>query len=398
MAFVCDHIKQDIHFLEVTSMKQTVKEASIRNSGIELLRIICVFLIILRHYSTEVNWGDINEETLTWQRVFLQLITIGGSTANNVFLLISGYFMIGKKVNFKRLVTLIAEMFFYSWLIMIVLFGTGIVSFSLKEMIRALFPIWFGYNWYVCCYVILCCFLPFINPILDGLSKETYQKFLVVSILIWSVVYTFYGKTYLGTDFSVDHFVIIYALGGYIKKFGLNLKRIKWKNCFIISAALLAASVLILSLLGKYLDVEVLMDRATYFSTATSILNVIVATSAFSWVITTKPYYSNGINIIAKSVIGVFLIHHNPLLRQVLWEIISPNVNYLNSDYLPLHCIIKVSSIFVSCILVDQVRLLTVDRLFSKYLDQHWESICIKCDSLWIKIKHLAPFEHIRSV
>ena len=388
------HVKhKKAHFFEVISMKQTAKEANIRNSNIELLRIVCIFLIILRHYSTQVNYGDINTEVWTWQRLFLQVITIGGSTANNIFLLISGYFLIGKKVNFKRVVVLIAEMFFYSWIIMIVLYTTGVLPFSFKEMGKALFPIWFGYNWYVCCYVILCCFLPFINPFLESLSKERYQRLLMISILIWSVAYTFYGKNYLGTDFSIDHFVIIYALGGYIKKYGLSLKKMKWRNCFIICALVHIASVLSLNLLGKYLGVKTLITHATFFSDATNILSVIVATSAFAWVISAKPHYSKGVNIIAKSVIGVFLIHHNPLMRQVLWEILYPNVNYFTSDFFALHCLIKVSSIFVACILIDQVRLLTVDRLFNIYLDHHWESICLKCNKIKDKVKRLDLFK-----
>lgn len=282
------------------------KVAAQRNSNIELLRIICIFFIVLRHYSTQVTWGDINIDPWSWQRLFLQLITIGGSTSNNVFLLISGYFMIGKKVNFKRIVALIAEMFFYSWIIMLFLFSTGILPFSFKEMIKAAFPIWFGYNWYVCCYVIMCCFLPFINPFLDSLSKEKYQKLLMVSLLLWSVAYTFLATTYLGTDFSVDHFVIIYALGGYIKKFGLKIKAILWKNCFIISALLLILSVVSMSCLGAMLNIKPFVLHAEHFSNSTTILDVIVATSLFMWVITAQPFYNKVINILAKSVIGGF--------------------------------------------------------------------------------------------
>ncbi len=215
------------------------KVSAQRNSNIELLRIICIFFIILRHYSTQVTWGNIDSDPWSWQRLFLELITIGGSTGNNVFLLISGYFLIGKKINIKRIISLIAEMFFYSWIIMLIIFATGVLPFSFKEMIKALFPIWFGYNWYVCCYVIMCCFLPFINPFLDNLSKEKYQKLLMVSLLLWSVAYTFLATNYLGTDFSVDHFVIIYALGGYIKKFGLKIKVVSWKNSFFVSALML---------------------------------------------------------------------------------------------------------------------------------------------------------------
>ena len=368
------------------------KVSAQRNSNIELLRIICIFFIILRHYSTQVTWGDITSDPWSWQRLFLQLITIGGSTSNNIFLLISGYFMIGKRVNFKRIVALIAEMFFYSWSIMLILFCTGIIPFSLKEMIKAIFPIWFGYNWYVCCYVIMCCFLPFINPFLDALSKDKYKKLLMVSILIWSVAYTFRATTYMGTDFSLDHFIIIYALGGYIRKYGLSLKELSWKTVFIVSGMLLVLSVVSMSCIGGFKNINILVRNATYFSSATNILDVIVATSLFLWGINAHPFYNKGVNALAKSVIGVFLIHHNPLMKQVIWEIVFPNVDYYQSSFLPIHCLVKVVSTFILCFMIDQIRFKTVDKMFTAFLDKNWEKISGGC----IKIREkIAEYEQL---
>ncbi len=30
-----------------------------RNSAIELLRIVCIILVILRHYNTQADWGGV---------------------------------------------------------------------------------------------------------------------------------------------------------------------------------------------------------------------------------------------------------------------------------------------------------------------------------------------------
>ncbi|MCR5608114.1 MAG: acyltransferase family protein, partial [Lachnospiraceae bacterium] len=110
-------------------MEEKNKISHKRNSNIEMLRIICILLVILRHYSTQVNWDNFTCSNWSLRVLFLQIITIGGSTANNIFLLISGYFMISKKINYKRIVMLIIEMTFYSISILILLYSLKLVPF-----------------------------------------------------------------------------------------------------------------------------------------------------------------------------------------------------------------------------------------------------------------------------
>ena len=62
-------------------------------------------------------------------------------------------------------------------------------------------------------------------------------------------------------------------------------------------------------------------------------------------------YNSNVINIIAGSVLGVYLMHDNKLMREIIWTKISPNVDYLHFPY--FHSIIKVVLIFVVFAMID---------------------------------------------
>ena len=73
-----------------------------RNSAIELLRIISMFFIVMCHYSAEADWGGWTVAAYGPNVLFLQLLTIGGSTGNIVFLLISGYYMIESGVRPKN--------------------------------------------------------------------------------------------------------------------------------------------------------------------------------------------------------------------------------------------------------------------------------------------------------
>ncbi len=284
--------------------------------------------------------------------------------------------MIGKAVNWKRILNLIVELFFYSWIIAIILFSLGIVPFSVKELIKALVPIWFGYNWYICCYIIFCCFLPFINLMLDHLNREQFRSFLIVSLFIWSFAYTFHATNYLGGDFSVDHFLFIYALGGYIRRYNIRING-NWSIYCILFTIVMIFSVIILSFGGAKLHINKAVTHAIYFSHATNILDVLWSTTIFCAVIKCKPYYIEKINTISKSVLGIFLIHHNPLLKSVIWNIIVPNKNFINSSWLPMHCIIKVTIVFLCCLLIDQIRLVSIDKIFNRLLDLYWEKLVV---------------------
>lgn len=75
--------------------RRTEKLGSIRESGIELFRIITMLVIVAHHYV--VNSGVIQEvydsPTLSSNYIFMLLFGWGGKTGINCFVLITGYFM-----------------------------------------------------------------------------------------------------------------------------------------------------------------------------------------------------------------------------------------------------------------------------------------------------------------
>ena len=365
-----------------------------RNSRLELLRIICMFLIVLRHYTTAAEWGGVfTADNWTWQVLFLQIIRFGGSAAINVFLLISGYFMISRPMNWKRIVLLIAEMIFYCYTIAAVLYNTKLSPFSVKGLIKQLLPFWFGTSlWYVVCYVVLCCFLPFLNPILNHVDRNQYRNFFFFFFLLASVARTIGIVNYLGNQYSVDWFLVMYSVGGYIRRFYDSEKKKPWGRYFLISLAVLLASIIGMSVGGHILHINALVSHANDLDPAYSIVAVFVAVFLFLWVIQSRPFTNKTINALSKSAIGVFIISQNPLLKVVIWDRIYPNIDYLRSDLLPLHCLIKVGAVFVACMIIDQIRIATIEKAFRRFLDRHWEKLTEKLKAIAHTVTDAFPF------
>ena len=350
-------------------MEKLVKR---RNSSIELLRIVCMLIVLLRHYvSQQDTWWNSWASMDYGINVLVMQLAATPQIANSIFMMITGYFLIKSKVNFKNVIKLILELFLYAWIIAIVIYGLKLQPFSVKEAIKALVPVWFGYNWYVCCYIIFCCFVPFINPFLNSLEKDTYKKLVIVTVLIWSVMWTFKGTNYMGGTFSFDRFVVMYIVGGYIRLYGLKLRFFKsWWKLFWISLAVIMSLTVVLSLGGHLLHIDSLVNNALYFSDGTSILIMICSVSLFMAVLNAKPLHSPFINKVAGSCVGVFIIHHNPLLRRVLWDMISPNEAYTYSPWLPVHMIVKCVMIFVVCVIIDRIRIVVLDKPFDTLSDR----------------------------
>lgn len=87
-----------------------------RQSNFELLRIVCMILIIAHHFSVH---SIIPENISRLNRFIFDVFAIGGKVAVNVFVLISGYFMVKSKFKLQKLLMLIFQTFFYSIVIYI---------------------------------------------------------------------------------------------------------------------------------------------------------------------------------------------------------------------------------------------------------------------------------------
>ena len=92
----------------------------VRNSSIELLRIIAILTIIAHHFSFHGVFHSpltqslgLMEHIFSWQVMAVKLLDFEG-VGISLFMLITGYFMVHKKVNVRRILLLLSTQFFNS--------------------------------------------------------------------------------------------------------------------------------------------------------------------------------------------------------------------------------------------------------------------------------------------
>lgn len=72
-----------------------MEKVKIRNSNLEILRIVSMILIIVHHYVVhgQFEWSN----TITTNKILLEVLSLGGKLGVNCFVLITGYFMVQSK-------------------------------------------------------------------------------------------------------------------------------------------------------------------------------------------------------------------------------------------------------------------------------------------------------------
>ena len=79
--------------------------------------------------------------------------------------------------------------------------------------------------------------------------------------------------------------------------------------------------------------------------------------------------HSGLINVISKTALGTYLISENGLMRGafgrgLLWNYLINIEEFFRSDKYPLILIASVSVVFAICVVIELIRIYTVERLF----------------------------------
>lgn len=335
-----------------------------RNSNIELLRIISIILIIFSHFCIHQNFPQLTINNVSFQ-TFLTQIGHFGCIGNHIFIIITGYFLIEKKFNIKKIIKLILEMLFYSVLI-------GIIcliihnNINIKEIFKILFPIFWG-NWFVIYYILLFLISPFLNIFIKNVSKVEYRFFLALCILIVFFIPSFTLNVWNFNDHTV--FVIDYFIGAYIK---LYFDFEKWSNIKIKESLFIVIFIYIfLALLLVFLSMitnNIIFYKYICYIIGTnySIFSLILGILLFLYFLTRKNFYNKYLNYISGSVLGIYLIHENNYMREILWKIFLPIERYIFTPSFYIILFIKVVGIFSGCLLIDIIRRILFEKLENK--------------------------------
>lgn len=350
-----------------------------RQSNIELLRILAILFIISFHYVYKSGYvlTDLNAKTLTIKSFWFL-----GELGVNLFILITGYFLINGKFSLKKLIKLILEVNFYYiltlWLTPVInnIISGGGVFPDFKTIILSFFSVTFNRYWFITSYILVYILSPYINKFLKSLSKEEHKKFLIISIIIWSIIPTIFGIFNNNTE-SFLYFnrfiwmIIMYILGAYIRLYSLKFfNKNTNKKAIVLSLISFIFMVLGIIVIFKFKDIllKIGIKEPAYFWRPNSVPMLILSVSIFELFSHFKIKNNKIINALASTTLGIYMLHDSPL-ASTLWKKIFKSLKCLNSKYAIAYIIGHTFIIFIVGAIVDLIRQIiekiTIDKILN---------------------------------
>lgn len=315
-------------------MENIKKTSAPRRSSLELLRIFCMFFIVAHHFGLHGQYGDM--QMSQFNSFIIMVLSAGGKLGVNVYILISGYFLVNSKFKLKRLVNTVLLTIFYSvsvYLALVLIVPE--LQFSGTDFVASLFAIKNDAYWFVTCYVAMVILSPFINKLIHVLNHR--EHLILIAILVFMQLELYGYVTYFPLS-QIAWFITLYIIAGYLRKY---------PNKFLQSKLITGIASLVFCT----------VIAVTYMTGMTNIVCILTALSLFCFFNNLNIKTNKFVNLISKTTFAIYLIHDNNFMRAYLWK------DFLNC---PLHAqyntfwifsIAAILLVFISCSLIELIRI-----------------------------------------
>lgn len=322
----------------MSSTASTVlNKPTVRDSGIELLRILSAIGVVVLHYNGNFAFSLVEK----WSINSYILLLLEGLfiCAVNIFILISGYFLSSTP---KRKTVKVLEL-----IIQVIVMSLGLYigasamssSFSFKSALVAAIP----NNYFVTLYITLYLVSPYINIALNRLSDKSLISMTALFFFLFSIWPTlldiiglsaghvFSGLYTTNTDgsqlgYSIINFVLMYLIGAFIRRKNITLAKHLCTIFLIICVSVL-------------LGLQLLLPQV-----ARSYCNpLVILVAVFAFLLFKQfTFKSRIVNRLSKASFTCFLIH------TVFLSFIGIE-RFVNASplYLVLHIILSATVIFL---------------------------------------------------
>ena len=358
--------------LDNPGQKTPVQEAKVRNSSLELFRIIAMILIIAHHYV--VNSGIQAPMALapsSPQSMFLYIFGAWGKTGINCFVLITGYFMCKSHITAKKFIKLLGEIMFYRIVIRSIFMISGYTPFSWTALAKMLIPITSIGSGFPAAFLVFFLCIPFLNILIRGMNEKQHIRLLLVCLFTYVFLGTVPGFSVIMN--YVSWFIVLYFIASYIRIYDKAIFNNTglWGLLALAALVISVASIVVMNLTNH---------TPTFFLLESNrILAIVLALCAFMFFKNLKIKTNRFINTVAASAFGVLLIHSNgDDMRHWLWQDVLRNTEMFGSKWLVAHAILSVLGIYIICTVIDYLRIKCIEKPFFKLWDKHFNKISDK--------------------
>jgi len=347
-------------------------------------------MVVALHYFYYSGMLPTLDDRLDRLYIFALILESFSIVAVNVFVMISGYFMVLSRFKFRRFFRLVCQVLFYTLLIPLVLsmFGFPVIAEQdgLYGMILYLLPISTVHYWFITAYLLLYLISPFLNAAFEKIEKIKLQKIILILLFLFCGIKSFVPVMLNLDSFGYDFgwFICLYLIGAYIRIYGLPVMDRKYIGltvylvCVFLIFTLKILSYYLYAKTGyfKYFyDVPFHYNFILVFFAAIGLLYSFIDIKIEEGLIT------NLIRKMAPLCLGIYLLHMNIDIRDNWYpwtENLFGSLHELGFFGTVLNMIVTVLFVFFVGLIIDFIRSLISNGVEKNLVEQYEMSQALK--------------------
>ncbi len=340
----------------------------VRQSNYELMRIVSMLFIVIYHIIIHGNLYFHTNGILNLILTFILCITL---VHVNSFILLTGFYNYDKQFSLKKfLKTFNASWFYQIFFIIVVLFlGLDLIKNN-YELINSISPLNRSY-WFVTCYLALYILSPYLNRLIANLNQKEHRNLLIILLLLFSVIpFITHNSLIDNNGFTVVQFCLLYFIGAYLGKYPIR-ENIHFKNYSKNKFQLVMFSIFALCVILNFCSVELYhyffdLNKQVTVDLANTLLEILWTYSVPLVILSSIFYFlwfgtfsikNKFINLIGSLTLGVYLIHDNHFVREVLYKWTGISTGDIVTNYsIIVKIFLLAFIIFIVCALIEFIR------------------------------------------
>jgi len=208
------------------------------------------------------------------------------------------------------------------------------------------------------------------------MSRNKHKGFIGIGVLIFSLIPTITRDFWMDSNNLILFFIVLYAIGAYIRMYSIpgNTKYLLYAVLLMVFVgSSMWSSAYINQTFNKNIDIFTLVWPTYRFP------GLLTALCLFLGFKDLQLPYGKIITFFSTSVFSVYLLHIGRLQKWIFHELLDDTYVY-TQWYFPLWLLAIVLLVFVTCVLIDKIRIYLVERPMEPLVKSLAERI-----NIWLK-------------
>ena len=358
-----------------------------RESGIELLKILAIFFVVISHVCQSVGQKpaqlpdlypkliNLSAATENVQYLILAFFRHFGVLGNNIFIACSFWFLCSSvKTKWNKVFTMLGDIWVIS---MAFLFVYKCMGEVLPETLvtKCFFPTLYSNNWFTTCYILIYMIHPYLNLIISNINQKVHAVLCMVSMTLYCGIVFF--KSGLLYSSNLVLFIIVYFMIAYMRKYMQEWFNKKKHNIILLIIGF--AGMLAMMLINNYLGLHFAAYRNKLLGwNVNNNPFLIMAAVALFHMFRQLKFKNVCINYISGCSLIIYVIHENILFRSFTRVRIWANLlERFGRDTVVLQMFCFAVALFVAAVLVSVIYQYFIHGIV-KWVAKYAETFIIK--------------------